>query len=406
MANTRDTLGDQATLDGLVSHTLENFEDDRVTSLRGYAFRNNTGLKRCKLPNLATVPSHAFYGSGLTKIEATDMPDAEQIGDNAFNAGSTSKAFLTEVEFPKGRSIGSYAFYYHMNLKKAVFRSSNLITFSTSAFDTCYALRHLVIDSNSKSAYQISDKELPFIRGEGAVYVPTDMVATYKSDANWGKLLIEDIANYPLEKFETITDSWAEIVANQNYATDYAIGDTKAIKIGSLWYTAEIVGIDKDVDANGDTIPLTWMLIDLLADTHRMNASATNANGWVATEMRSYLISDILPNIDIKDLIVPAVKTFYDYTTQSTLSCTDSVWIPSARELGFSREDSGCIYDGRFASNSNRIKYAREKSANTYWIRTPYQGGTNFTVVTYRGGAGGIAPTSTSTFICLGFCTM
>lgn len=402
MANTRDTLGDQATLDGLVSHTLETFEDDGVTSLRARAFYENSGLKRVKLPNLTFVSANSFDHSGLTKIEETDMPNVKTIGDNAFYSNGN----LTEVAFSKASSILS-GFIECRKLLKAVFRANSKISMQSNTFSNCYSLRHLVLDSPQKSDYKTFGKEISFMRGEGAVYVPSTMLATYKADANWGKLIIEDIANYPLEKFETITDSWAEIVANQNYATDYAIGDTKAIKIGSLWYTAEIIGIDKDVDANGNTIPLTWMLIDCLKDAHRMNATSTNANGWVATEMRSYLISDILPNIDIKDLIVPAAKTFYDYTTQSTLSCTDSVWIPSAREIGGASgvyENSGCTYDGRFSNISSRIKYKREDAPADYFLRSASPAQPIFRAITASGDSS-VKDSNVANGIALSFCT-
>lgn len=405
MANTRDTLGDQVTLDGLVSHTLETFEDDGVTSLRNRAFYKNSGLKRVKLPNLASVSTQAFQASGLTKIEEVDLPNVESV--RAY--GISECADLTEINLPKCKETSNYAFYDSQKLTKVVLRSNDLISLvNNTVFQADYALRHLVLDCPQKVVYTAFTGQ-PFVRGEGAVYVPTSMLATYKADANWGKLIIEDIANYPLEKFETITDSWAEIVANQSYATDYAIGDTKAIKIGSLWYTAEIVGIDKDVGENGNTIPLTWMLIDLLADKHRMNATNTNANGWVQTEMRSYLINDILPNIDIKDLIVPAVKTFYDRTTESTLSCTDSIWIPSIREVMNGTvtdaiEDSGCIYDGKFTNNPSRDKYSRESSNSYYWLRSAKQTTNGFGCVS-TGGGSSQSGCATTHGVLLGFCT-
>lgn len=406
MANTRDTLGDQVTLDGLVSHTLETFEDNEVTSLRSYAFHSNKGLKRVKLPNLTAIPEYAFYNAGLTKIEVADMSSVTKICSNSFY-GNTD---LSEVEFSANNiTLIGACFNQCKNLQKAIFSGTGQQKFDTQTFTMCLKLHHLVLNGTTKATRKDNILEYtPINRGEGAVYVPTDMVTTYRADANWGKLIIEDIANYPLEKFETITDSWAEIVANQNYATDYKIGDTKAIKIGDLWYTAEIVGINKDVDANGDTIPLTWMLIDLLADKHRMNATSTNANGWVAMEMRSYLISDILPNIDIKDLIVPCVKTFYDRTTQSTLSCTDSIWIPSLREMGgstvFSTEDSGCIYDERFA-NKNKSKYVRESANTSYWLRSATNSANGFLEIQSSGGFSTTGCTS-AIGVLLGFCTM
>ena len=55
MANTRETLGEQATLDGLINHTLTSFEEDGVTTLGNYALYRNSALTSVKFPNLTNT---------------------------------------------------------------------------------------------------------------------------------------------------------------------------------------------------------------------------------------------------------------------------------------------------------------------------------------------------------------
>ena len=55
MSNTRDSLGEQATLDGLIAHTLTSLEEDGITNLASYAFYNNINLTNVIFPNLLTL---------------------------------------------------------------------------------------------------------------------------------------------------------------------------------------------------------------------------------------------------------------------------------------------------------------------------------------------------------------
>ena len=79
-------------------------------------------------------------------------------------------------------------------------------------------------------------------RGEGAIYVPTNLVDTYKAASNWSTYAsqIYPISAYPKTDFSTISDSWAEIFEAESdgtYATKYNVGDTKQLSVnGELVY--------------------------------------------------------------------------------------------------------------------------------------------------------------------------
>lgn len=65
--NTRDLLGDDATLAGLVMNTLTEFVEDGVTSVAARAFYNRTNLQMVRLPKLTTLSSNMFVNSSNIK---------------------------------------------------------------------------------------------------------------------------------------------------------------------------------------------------------------------------------------------------------------------------------------------------------------------------------------------------
>ena len=138
------------------------------------------------------------------------------------------------------------------------------------------------------------------------------------------------IDDYPVTDFGTIKDSWATIIANCNAGTvdNYNIGDTKQLTIDGTVFFVEIVAKNTDILASDETktAALTWLCKDIPFQ-HRMNPSVSNANGWIASEMRSWLRSDILTALpsDLQNGIKEVKKTWYDYTTTSTLSSSDTV---------------------------------------------------------------------------------
>lgn len=81
--NTREILGDQATLDALIAHTLAELKEDGVTTLANYALYKNDGLVTVEMPNLLTVGSHAFRD--CTALTTIIVPGLTNVGSYAFS---------------------------------------------------------------------------------------------------------------------------------------------------------------------------------------------------------------------------------------------------------------------------------------------------------------------------------
>lgn len=343
----------------------------------------------------------------------TDYESDENTGAITVNS-FYNMTTLTSVKAPV-TSIETGAFSGCSNLTSVELSGTSAVTIAASAFNGLSKLDTLIIRSTSVSTLANTNAltGTKIASSLGAIYVPANLVSMYKSATNWSTYAnqIYSIEDYPVTDFSTISDSWAEIFAaeeNGTYTTKYSIGDTKLLSVNGNDVYMQIVAFDKDVLADGSgTAPITWVAKGL-AMTHNMNSSSVTTDGWSASAMRTWLRDTILGTIDstVTSKIKEVTKTYYDVTTSSTLSVTDNIWIPSAREIfgGSSYEDSGVDYTSFFNSANARIKYnTTNGSAANWWLRsasnaTSFRTVYNSGSVTYTGASGSLG-------VALGFCT-
>lgn len=104
------------------------------------------------------VGNYAFYDcNGLT---AVDFPLATSIGDSAFSICTS----LAAVDFPMVTSISDYAFISCIDLEKLILRRTS---------DVCK-----LYSANALGGTGIK-------LGRGYIYVPDDLVDSYKAATNW-----------------------------------------------------------------------------------------------------------------------------------------------------------------------------------------------------------------------------
>ena len=338
--NTRDTLGDQATVDGLVEHSLTELKEDGIGIVETYACYKNTGLQSVELPGVSQIKANAFDG-------------------------------CSNLEVVKLGGEGS----------------SNSLRIAENSFNACSKLKHLIVDRPAKASLaEVSALAgTPIARGEGAVYVPNDLLSAYKSDNVWKNFFIVDKAKYPLTEFTSLADySWSTILTNPDYATAYAVKDTKTLELtDGTKIKMDLAALNTDVKSdNSGAAKMTWICHGIPM-THRMNATAVTTDGWAGSEMRSWLISDILSKIptEIKSHIVPVKKSYRSKSpNDETLWSDDEIWIPSYKEVGFTKasyiESDGVTYPDLFtsgtasAANATRVKYDSSGSAGYWWLRS------------------------------------
>ena len=127
--------GDTSIEDSFVTRTVTEYTNDRVTTVGTYAFYNCSSLTSASFPLVMSIGSSAFY--------------------------NCSK--LTTVELPKATSIGSYVFQNCKSLKALVIRTPSSVC----------TLNGFALASTSIAS------------GTGYIYVPDDLVDSYKAATNW-----------------------------------------------------------------------------------------------------------------------------------------------------------------------------------------------------------------------------
>ncbi len=224
------------------------------------------------------------------------------------------------------------------------------------------------------------------------------------------------------EMYESITDTWPQIIANignGTYSTKYQVGDTKKIDLGTEGeIIMRVVGIDADDLAdNSGKAPMTWISKQLLKTSHRMNPSYSSGTegtgslgGWEKTEMRSYLKETVKPLIPetVRNAIKPVKKYTRIYNVSgsyvSNVLTTEDVWIPSYQEVfgNYSAESSGVYYSTAFPDSASRIKSKVGSSAAWWWLRSA-SNGSSFDGV-YTDGSYNYGSAYNTGGVALGFC--
>lgn len=219
----------------------------------------------------------------------------------------------------------------------------------------------------------------------------------------------------PVEVAE-ITDSWDTIIANIDngtYKTKYAVGNYKPLDLGSEGtVNMQIAAIDKDIDANGDTVPLTFISGSLVSfGSYRYSSSIEN---WSAlTTFRANLESEVASRIpsSIFNRIVLVRKISCGKQNGEfiqDIQTIDKVWIPSFGELAGTGpkvwfERTGVDYESLFNA-IGLIKQNKSGVTASYGTRSGYDSASSYIIVTVlENGSWGNGTGSSERYL-IGFC--
>ena len=185
-------------------------------------------------------------------------------------------------------------------------------------------------------------------------------------------------------------DDWDTIVNNvrNGNTDDYNVGDTKTVDMGSFGtHTLRIANKSTPSECNNSGFSQTGCgfvleFSDIISE-HRMNSSDTNVGGWPASEMRSYLNSEIynaLPS-DLKNIIINTkVISNFGSDDTSDFTSTDKLFLFNRKEIynmdygnisNYSRQLDYYGINGSFLLDSN-YPSAIKKYNNTpleWWTR-------------------------------------
>lgn len=178
-ANARVDVASIDLLEMVLLNTLTEYANDTLTVVKPYTFRNSTNLKVLNLPNVRTIRAQAFHTcTGLTSI---DFPLLTTLESYAFTGCSN----LVSVNFPILTYLQASSLQSCSKLEVADFPKVNQI--GNLVFDGCSKLTKLILRNNE--VCKLSNKgaltNTPIANGTGFIYVPNDLVASYKVATNW-----------------------------------------------------------------------------------------------------------------------------------------------------------------------------------------------------------------------------
>lgn len=189
-----ETGGDTSMEDTIVSGSfIDTYTNNRITEVGFYTFRrypirvfNSTSVKK--------LGGQSFYES--TILEECNIPNVTTIG--SFQACSS----LKRVYFPKLiGGVGSNSFNGCTSLTYA--HIGKVANIGNSVFVNCNNLKTVIItkDSVSNLMNVNSFTNSAIANGTGYIYVPDDLVESYKKATNWSTYAdqIKPISELPTE---------------------------------------------------------------------------------------------------------------------------------------------------------------------------------------------------------------
>lgn len=129
--------------------------------------------------NITQLAQQGLYGK--RNLVSVSMPDLEVIGQYGLALCSN----LETVEFPSVQVVNSYAFKYSSKLDNVELPSAMQIL--AEAFSGCSALASITLSGRTvcSLANPNAFSNSGITSTTGAIYVPADLVDTYKAATNW-----------------------------------------------------------------------------------------------------------------------------------------------------------------------------------------------------------------------------
>ena len=188
-------------IDGLLEHELEGFySNDRVKSIGYGTFYSNTKLTGVDFPNVTTIQNYAF--NGTSNMTTMNFPKLKTANGSAFAGSGVEEVYLPELTTMATYTFANTSKTKTINLPKLGIVQSNGFKSNTgvttvdlgactsiyaTGFDSCSSLAKLIIRTSSVCTLRNTSglTNTPIASGTGYVYVPDNLVDSYKGETNW-----------------------------------------------------------------------------------------------------------------------------------------------------------------------------------------------------------------------------
>lgn len=187
--------------DAIIQRTISGaYSNDRITTVGACAFLGCQALTAIDLPNVTQVNRNAF--ESCIRLSTINLPKV-----TALDRGVFTNSAIQQANFPLVTTIGNNCFYAAKHLISAnlplvtslpidSFRLSTIQTadfaaitnINRTAFTDCTSLETLIIRTPSIcviSDISIALRGSKIAAGTGYIYVPDNLVDSYKAATNW-----------------------------------------------------------------------------------------------------------------------------------------------------------------------------------------------------------------------------
>ena len=170
------------------------------------------------------------------------------------------------------------------------------------------------------------------------------------------------------------SDSWDTIISavKKGNISKYNVGDTKTIDMGTYGtHTLRIANTSTPSECSRTGFSQTACgfvleFADIIIE-HTMNGTATNAGGWPATTMRTFVNNDIYNAIpdEIKNAIIDTtVVSGHGKSDTENFTSTDKLYLLSTAEV-WSQGSSNTISTDRARDNTRQLDYYKNLGTST-----------------------------------------
>ena len=393
---------------------------------------NLNNLKRIESKNISYNSIFSYlYPSFLcnTKISELILPNF---------VGVTNTPYTSDYGGQNSNILPSFSNNYW--LRNVCFGNANIKEIDTTHlngywFSNCYFLKYLrllypfFIPLSSNMGLSTT----PIGSGKGRIYVPSNLVETYRAASYWNSYsdCIMPLEQYELDTQEDseIPDSWPEIIARcnngtaANYYQQY-IGKYKTLKIDGKPTQMMLVNTansthnisNRDKKTDNSYAQLTWVE-KTISRFERYNISSA-FNYTSATNFQN-IMSNIFNTIDSSTGLKEAngIKEVYKSAYGTQNGVTDNIegsfkiWPPSIAEIGLRQSEAEKTYD-YYVDNSPNYRlgetdiYTLDNSSSNICIALrDFEGSTSPATLQSGADRSIITQSSINPYIIFGFCT-
>ena len=331
---------------------LSNFNTSKITNMAGmfwFSEATTLDLSNFDTSNVTDMTS-MFAASQVRTLDLSNFDTSNvTLMYDMFHSNNIEKLDLSSFDTSKVTNMGSM----FNDIKIATLDLSNFdtrnVTNMNAMFNQAANLKTIYVSDKFTTANVTSSSNMfnectNLVGGAGTTHDSTKVDKTY-ARIDGGTSSPGYFTEKPADPSSFSTDTWATIVyaARMNKLSNYNLGDTKTIDLGTTYgtHTVRLSNTTTPTECSTEgysqsACGLVFEFADIIT-THAMNATSTSVGGWPATTMKTFLNEDIynyLPE-DLRNGIIDTTTVSGHGSTrgEENFTSTDKLYLLAPGEI-------------------------------------------------------------------------